>query len=232
MPISSSTVLDDDGNVRVSVGGQLDRWRRHLSHVLNISSSFDESVVSFMGEREVYASCPPPGAKDTHAALRAMSNGKFGSTSSIVPELLKGDGLCLRVALADWLRDVWTQSYAPHDWHHAGLVPVPEKGDLRQCDQWRGIALLDVGKVCGRIIENKLRSVVENDVLQSQCGFVLVGGVEVLYSVLIIYERTLRNTTVRYSQFSLASGRYMIRYLVRRYGLPLQISASIRTQLT
>ena len=71
MPIPSSTVLDDDGNVRVSVGGQRNRCRRHFSHVLNIPSSFDESVVSFMGEREVHASCPPPGAKDTHAALRA-----------------------------------------------------------------------------------------------------------------------------------------------------------------
>ena len=91
------------------------------------------------------------------------------------------------MALADWLRDLWTQSYAPHDWHHASLVPVPKKGDLRQCDQWPGIALLDVGKVCGRIIENKLRSVVENDVAQSKCGFALVGGVMVLYSVLIRY---------------------------------------------
>ena len=49
-----------------------------------------------------------------------------------------------RVALADLLRDVWTQSYAPHDWHHASLVPVPKKSDLRQCDNSRGIALLVV----------------------------------------------------------------------------------------
>ena len=68
------------------------------------------------------------------------------------------------MALADLLRDVWTQSYAAHDWHHASLVPVPKKGHLHQCDNWRGIALLHAGKLCGRIIENKLRSVVENEV--------------------------------------------------------------------
>ena len=136
-----------------------------------------------MGQRVVYASCPPPGAEDTHTGLRAMSNGKSGGTSGIVPELWKGCGLCFRLALADVLRDVWTQSYAPHDWHHASLVPVPKKGDLRQCDNWQGIALLDVGKLCGRIIENKLRSVVENEVPQSQYGFAFVVGVLVLYSV-------------------------------------------------
>ena len=32
------------------------------------------------------------------------------------------------------------------------LVPVPKKGDLSSCDNWRGIALLDVvGKVVSRI---------------------------------------------------------------------------------
>ena len=76
------------------------------------------------------------------------------------------------MALADVLRDVWTQSFAPHDWRHANLVPVPKKGDLRQCENWRGIALFDVvGKLCGRIIQNQLRWIVENEMPEPQCGF-------------------------------------------------------------
>ena len=51
-----------------------------------------------------------------------MSNGKSGGASGIVSELLKGGGLCFRVALADLLRDVWVQSYATHDWPNASLV--------------------------------------------------------------------------------------------------------------
>ena len=32
-------------------------------------------------------------------------------------------------------------------------MPVPKKGDIKLCDNWRGISLLDVvGKVLGRII--------------------------------------------------------------------------------
>ena len=75
-----------------------------------------------MDQREVDASCPLPGADDNHTALRAKSNSKSGGASGFVPELLKGGGLCFRVALADLLRDVWVQSYATHDWHHASLV--------------------------------------------------------------------------------------------------------------
>ena len=64
-------------------------------------SLFDESVVFSMDQREVDASCPPPVADDNHTALRAMSNGKSGGASVIVPELLKGGGLYFCVALAD-----------------------------------------------------------------------------------------------------------------------------------
>ena len=34
------------------------------------------------------------------------------------------------------------------DWKDAEIVPIPKKGDLKHCDNWRGISLLDVvGKV-------------------------------------------------------------------------------------
>ena len=33
-------------------------------------------------------------------------------------------------------------------------MPIPEKGNLKVCDNWRGISLLDVvGKVLGRVIQ-------------------------------------------------------------------------------
>lgn len=52
------------------------------------------------------------------------------------------------------------------------LIPVPKKGDLSRCDNFRGIALLDVvGKLCGRIIQNQLWPIVEAEVPESQCGF-------------------------------------------------------------
>ena len=114
MPIPSSRVLDEDGNVCVSVGEQRDLWRRHFNHVLNIPKSFDEPAVSCMGQREVYASCLPPGAEDTHTALRAISNEKSSGTSGIVPELLKGGGLCFRVWLLLICCGMCGRSRMPH----------------------------------------------------------------------------------------------------------------------
>ena len=44
-------------------------------------------------------------------------------------------------------------------WRDAVIVPILKKGDdLRCCDNWRGISLLDVvGKVMARILKERLQ---------------------------------------------------------------------------
>ena len=52
------------------------------------------------------------------------------------------------------------------------VIPIPNRGDLSFCDNWRGIRLLDVaGKLLGRIIQERLQVIAENVLLDSQCGF-------------------------------------------------------------
>ena len=60
----------------------------------------------------------------------------------------------------------------PADWCDAVLVPIPKKGDLSLCDNWRGIALLDVvGKVVARVLQERLQKLAEDELPESQCGF-------------------------------------------------------------
>ena len=49
-------------------------------------------------------------------------------------------------------------------------MPIPKEVNLKLCDNWRRISLLDVvGKVLGRIIQDRLK-VVTSDLPDSQCG--------------------------------------------------------------
>jgi hypothetical protein len=53
--------------------------------------------------------------------------------------------------MLDLVQTSWREKRVPKDWSDAVLVPIPKKGDMRKCDNWRGIALLDVvGKVIAR----------------------------------------------------------------------------------
>ena len=36
------------------------------------------------------------------------------------------------------------EQQVPEEWRDALHVPIPKKGDLIHCDNWRGISLLDV----------------------------------------------------------------------------------------
>ena len=57
------------------------------------------------------------------------------------------------------------------DWQDAE-IPIPKKGDLRKCNNWRGVSLLDVVvKVFARILQDRLQVVVEKIFSESQCGF-------------------------------------------------------------
>ena len=50
------------------------------------------------------------------------------------------------------------------DWQDAVVFPIPKKGDLKQCDHWLGISLLDVvGKVLGRIVQGRLQVIDEKN---------------------------------------------------------------------
>ena len=64
--------------------------------------------------------------------------------------------------LHDWLLllidDVWKRGKVDKDWQD--VVPIPKKGDLRKCDNRRGISLLGVvGKVFARILQDRLQVV-------------------------------------------------------------------------
>ena len=107
-------------------------------------------------------------------AVCKLKIGKAGGRTGILPEMIKT--ACrteeFRSQLLDLIRIVWQEEAVPTDWRDAAIVPIPKKGDLTLCDNWRDIALLDVvGKVLAKIIQTRLQEVAELQLPESQCGF-------------------------------------------------------------
>ena len=76
-------------------------------------------------------------------ALRRLKRGKAGGRTGILPELLLYGGPELQDRLFLLMEDVWRRGKVANDWQ---IVPIPKKGNLRKCDNWRGIR-----KVFGKI---------------------------------------------------------------------------------
>ena len=67
---------------------------------------------------------------------------------------------------------VWWAEKVPQDQVDAMIVVIPKKGDLSFCDNWRGLSLLDVfGKLFAGILQQRLQKVIEDELVESQCGF-------------------------------------------------------------
>ncbi|KAK3560105.1 hypothetical protein QTP86_033893, partial [Hemibagrus guttatus] len=60
----------------------------------------------------------------------------------------------------------------PLDWATEVVVPLFKKGDRRVCSNYRGITLLSLpGKVYSRVLERRVRPLVEPLIQEEQCGF-------------------------------------------------------------
>jgi len=98
--------------------------------------------------------------------------GRAGGMNGLLPDVLKCCGGPLLDYIFTLFLTAWKERCVSSEWSNALLVPVPKKGDLSYCDNWKGISLLDVmGKLFARVLNDRLKLVVERAVSDSQCGF-------------------------------------------------------------
>ena len=125
-------------------------------------------------------------------AIGKLKNGKAGGASGILPEMVKTsccDSDFLEL-LSNLVQTTWEKGEMPKNWSDALLVQIPKKGDLSKCDNWRDIAVLDVGKVVARIIQERLQDLAEEELLESQCGFRKGRGCSDIFTVRQLVEKS------------------------------------------
>ena len=172
-PVRPRAIKDLDGNLCAGHDSTLQRWHQHFTSVLNVHSSYDVQVVDAVEEYPVRSELANrPTAEEVVEAMGKLKEGKAGGKNGILPEMVRGCGEAMMDYTLDMFRTVWMEQRVPQEWRDALLVPIPKKGDLTQCDNWRGISLLDVmGKVFTKVIQMRLQKVAEEVLPDSQCGF-------------------------------------------------------------
>ena len=175
VPTRSATIRDENGNPCTTTDTQHQRWRRHFSNVLNIPSQFNEVELARIRQRPIKSQMADlPTMEELIKAVGKLKTGKAGGSSGILPEMVKAacsdsDFLELLLSL---VHQAWKERQVPKEWTDAILVPIPKKGDITKCDNWWGIALLDVvGKVVARVVQGRLQDLAEEVLPESQCGF-------------------------------------------------------------
>ena len=67
---------------------------------------------------------------------------------------------------------IWETETVPDEWKTGTIVPLPKKGDLSNCANWRGITLLSIpSKVLSIIVLNRMKNEIDKIIRDEQCGF-------------------------------------------------------------
>ncbi|XP_078357393.1 uncharacterized protein LOC144642296 [Oculina patagonica] len=169
-------------------------------------------------------------------AIQALKNGKAAGTDSVPAEALKVDIGTSTEILYRLFENIWEEEEIPKDWKEGLLIKLPKKGDLRVCSNYRGITLLSVpGKVLNRILLERMKAAVDNQLRDQQAGFRQDRScTDHIATLRIIVEQSLEWNSALYVNFIDyekafdSVDRETLWKLLKHYGIPEKIITLIQ----
>ena len=198
----SAPVKDRDGNTVFGQEGQLDRWKEHFDSLLNRPPPENPPDI-LPARRDLAIDTDPPDREEIELAVKQMKSGKAGGPDHIPPEALKADVSTTVDLLHPLFEKIWKEEKFPDEWKEGHLIKLPKKGDLTNCNNYRGITLLVIiGKVFNRIILNRMKTTVDEKLRDNQAGFRANRScTDQITTLRIIIEQTLEWNSTAYINF-------------------------------
>ena len=109
---------------------------------------------------------------EVEEAIPTLKRNKSPGSDEITAEMIQAGGEQL-VRQILWLcNKAWNESTIPEEWSKSILVPIPKKGDLSQCANYRTISLINhTGKILLIALLNRLKQQLESHLSEEQAGF-------------------------------------------------------------
>jgi len=91
VPVRVYVVRDEEGRLCKAPEAQQQRWRRHISAILNLQSEFSMEELELVKQRPVKdeMSEPPTSEEELERVVGKLWNGKASSETGILPEMVK-----------------------------------------------------------------------------------------------------------------------------------------------
>ena len=122
-----------------------------------------------------------------------LRNGKAAGPDKIPAEAIKADMETATNMLHSLFSKIWTKEEVPAQWKEGIVIKLPKKGDLRDCNNYRGIMFLSVpGKELNRVLLERMKEAVDPKLRDQQAGFRRIRScADQIASLRIIVEQSL-----------------------------------------
>ena len=164
-------VKDVDGNAIFEKEAQNKRWTEHFEKLLNRPPPNNPPVI-LPARRDLSINCEPPTHEEIVKAIKLLNPNKAAGPDTIPPEALKADLETTAQILQGLFLKIWNEEEFPKEWREGHLVKLPKKGDLSNCNNYRGITLLSIpGKVFNRVLLERMKDAIDDHLREQQAGF-------------------------------------------------------------
>ena len=160
----------------------ISQWEEHFKKVHNpetnnAGTQGDEQPEETINQEEIITDedlDAEISQEEIKQVIDKLKNGKAAGIDEIGPELIKLAEPGVRTYLYKLFNRIYESGYFPIEWAKAVVVPLLKKGDITNCDNYRGISLLSiVSKIFTAIINKRLYRWAENNnkISEEQAGF-------------------------------------------------------------
>lgn len=146
----------------------IQRWKEYYQELLNAPKEDKKCVkIEIPDDKGIEI-----GKKELEQVIKELKNGKAPGFDKITTEMMKNIGQKGRDILLHIINACIEKQTFPTDWQKALIVPIFKKGDVKDCNNYRGITLISTAmKILEKIIEKRIRSAIEHTLEESQSGF-------------------------------------------------------------
>lgn len=146
-----------NGDILTKTQDQLERWSEHLKLLLNGTPV--EKVQNIPAREDLEINIGLINRDELIKAIKKLKSNTAPGLDSIPPEALKADAATTADILMHLINYIWQHEAVPAEWRRG--LKLPKKGDLGDCQNWRGIQLLSLpSKVLTRIILERIKTAV------------------------------------------------------------------------
>jgi len=113
-----------------------------------------------------------PTYEEINELIKIMKSNKAAGPDEILPEFIKNGSLTLKQKIYQLIVKIWKQEKIPCEWSEGILCPIYKKGDRQQCNNYRGIYVLNIAyKIFAILLYNGLSKIIELEIGNYQMGF-------------------------------------------------------------
>jgi len=141
--------------------------------------------------------------EEVQAAIDRLKRNKSPGTDGITAEMIQAGGEPLARMLHGICQKIWEEERMPEEWLQSVIVTIPKKGDLKECTNYRTIALInDACTVMLKVLLERLKAQMEPYLAETQAGFRSDRStVRQILILRLVAEKAKRNSITVYNCF-------------------------------